>query len=222
LVFWAFGFLAQILYTQRGFSFFEERTSLVIAFDFLDTMAWDVAISAILLATAALMLPSDSKANVPDNTRGTRKGFAVAGFAAGLYLFVSGAVISFMWPFPIANGVYNVLFGGVASLGGLVLLAGSTVLYLNGNLKPITYFAAAVGIYAIIDAYSIIAYNLTSEPVVSALAYLSFAAPAIISVPVAHFGGKRGRVIFAAFAFLFAVAWLLEASSFTIAHLTPT
>lgn len=150
-----------------------------------------------------------------------RIGFAVAGAAAGFYLFVSGVAISFMWPFTLANGVYNILFGGIASLGGLVLLAGSIALYMNANLKPIAYFAAVAGIYAVIDAYAILSHNLTSEPVLSALAYLAFAAPAFISVPMVHLGGKRWRLVFAVLAFLFAIAWLFEASSFTLAHLTP-
>jgi uncharacterized membrane protein len=185
-------------------------------------MAWDVAVSAILLGVGALTLPYDfQERSVPQKARGMRIGFAVAGAAAGFYLFVSGVAISFMWPFTLANGVYNILFGGIASLGGLVLLAGSVALYINVDLKPIAYFAAVTGIYAIIDAYAMIANNLTSEPIISALAYLAFAAPAIISVPVVHLGGKRWRLVFVVFAFLFAAAWLFEASSFTLAHLTP-
>jgi uncharacterized membrane protein len=195
---------------------------MVPPFDFLDSMAWDVAISALLLGMGALTLPYDfQEGTVPDKARGTRVGFAVALAAAGFYLFASGAAISFMWPFTLANGVYNILFGGIASLGGLVLMAGSVALYLNVNLKPVAYFAAVAGIYAIIDAYAMIANSLTSEPMVSALAYLAFAAPAIISVPLTHLGGKRWRLFFAVFAFLFAAAWLCEAASFTLAHLTP-
>jgi uncharacterized membrane protein len=195
---------------------------VVLPFDFLDSMAWDVAISAVLLGVGALTLPYNSQeGHVDDKARGMRIGFAVATGAAGFYLFITGAMISFMWPYALANGVYNILFGGIAALGGLVLLAGSIVLFMNANLRPVTYFAAVVGIYGIIDAYAIIAHNLTNEPALSALGYLAFAAPAILSVPLVHFGGKRWRVIFAVFAFLFAAAWLFEASTFTLAHLVP-
>jgi uncharacterized membrane protein len=193
---------------------------MVVPFDFLDSMAWTVAISGALLGIASLSLPYDSQeAAVDDRARRTRVGFAVA--IGGFYLFISGAVISFMWVFTLANGVYNVLFGGIATLGGLVLLAGSTALFMNANLRPATYFAAVVGIYGVIDVYAIIMNNLTREPILSALAYLSFAAPAFLSVPAIHFKNKRWRIIFAVFAFLFAAIWLFEASSFTLAHLTP-
>ena len=96
--------------------------------------------------------------------------------------------------------MYNVLFGGIAALGGLLALAGSAALALNVDLRPITYFASVVGIYAIVDAYEIIKYSLTSSPWVAALGYLGFAAPAILSVPIAYFGDKRWRIIFAVFA----------------------
>jgi uncharacterized membrane protein len=195
---------------------------MVPPLDFLDSMAWTVAISAVLLGVGALTLRYNSKdETVDDQTRRVRMGLAAATGATGFYLFITGAMISFMWPFTSSSGVYNILFGGIATLGGLVLLAGSIALYVNADLRFIAYFAAVVGVYGIIDAYAIIVNSLTNEPLISALAYLSFVALAILSVPAAHFGAKRWRVIFALFAFLFAAVWLFEASSFTLAHLTP-
>jgi uncharacterized membrane protein len=195
---------------------------LVLAYDFLDTMAWDVAISAVLLAVGSLTLPYNAQeGRIDDKARNMRLGFAITGGASGFYLFLSGVSISLLWPFTLAGGVYNILFGGIATLGGLTVLAGSIALAINVDLRPITYFASVVGIYAIIDAYAIIQHNLTNVPMVSALGYLSFAAPAILSVPVARLGDKRWRILFAVFAFLFATAWLIQAATFTLAHLAP-
>jgi putative membrane protein len=195
---------------------------VVLAFDFLDLMAWDVALSAVLIGLGALKLPYNTgEGRIEEKAKSIRIGFAIATGASGFYLFLSGAIIGFMWPFTIANGAYNVLFGGIATLGGLVLLAGSVSLAFNANLKPITYFAGVAGIYGIVDAYSIIFYNLTSEPMLSSLGYLSFVAPALFSVPAAHLTNKKWRVVFAAFAFLFAAAWIYQAANFTFAHLKP-
>ena len=197
-------------------------SNLVLSLDFLDVMAWDVALSAILLAVGSLTLTYDTKERrVEEKSRAIRIGFAIAAGAAGFYLFLAGAVISFIWPFAISGGVYNVLFGGIATLGGLVLLAGSITLAMNVDFRPVTYFAAVVGIYALVDAYAMIIYELTNAPLLSALGYLSFAAPALLSVPSAHFGSKRWRIVFTVFAFLFAAAWMYEAASFSIAHLKP-
>lgn len=185
-------------------------------------MAWDVVLIAVLITIGAIALPYGSqKRRVEDTGRDLRMSFAIATGAAGFYLFLSGLVISIKWPFTLNNGVYNVLFGGIATLGGLVTLAGSLALAKNFDPRPVTYFAAIAGAYAIVDAYAIIKYNLTSSPFLAALGYLSFATPAIFSIPAAHFEDRRWRLIFAAFAFLFAAAWLYQAANFTLAHLNP-
>ncbi|MGA2681460.1 MAG: DUF981 family protein [Candidatus Bathyarchaeia archaeon] len=196
---------------------------MVVAFDFLDAMAWDVSLSAFLLCMGAIMLRYKvSSGLVNENTGNLGRGFAIAAGAAGSYLFLSGMMISFRWPFNLSSGVYNVLFGGIATLGGLVLLTGAISLFLNANLKPVSYFAAFVGLYAFVDAYSILKYSLTSSPLTSALGYLSFAAPALLSVPAAHFANKWWRWLFVLFSILFAVAWLYQAANFTYAHLNPS
>ncbi len=196
---------------------------MVVAFDFLDVMAWDVSLSAFLLCMGAIMLHYNAQSGLVDEKTGdSRRGFAIAAGAAGFYLFLSGMVISFSWPLALSSGVYNVLFGGIATLGGLVLLTGAITLFLNANLKPISYFAAVVGLYAFVDAYSMLKYSLTSAPLLSALGYLSFAAPALLSVPATHLANKWWRWLFGIFSLLFAVAWLYQAANFTYAHLNPS
>jgi uncharacterized membrane protein len=104
---------------------------MVLPLDFLDTMAWDIAISGILLAVGSIELRYNSlTASIEEKDGPLKRGFAVAIGACGFYLFLSGVAISFIWPFAISGGVYNVLFGGIATLGGLVLLAGSLALFL--------------------------------------------------------------------------------------------
>ena len=196
---------------------------MVLPQDFLDTMAWDVALSGILLAVTAITLRYKSSiASIEETDRDLRVGFAAAVGLCGFYLFLSGITISFTWPFAISGGVYNVLFGGIATLGGLVLLTGAIVLFLNANPKPVSYFAAIAGLYAVVDAYAIVAYSLTSDPMLSALGFLSFAAPAFLSIPAAHLENKWWKRLFIIFLILFAAAWLYEATDFTLAHLNPS
>lgn len=196
---------------------------MVVAFDFLDVMAWDVSLSAFLLCMGAIMLRYKVQSGLVDeNTGNLGKGFAIAAGAAGSYLFLSGMVISFKWVFALSGGVYNVLFGGIATLGGLVLLTGAIALFLNVNLKPVSYFAAVVGLYAFVDAYSMLKYSLTSNPLLSALGYMSFAAPALLSVPATHLKNKWWKWLFVIFSLLFAIAWLYQAANFTYAHLNPS
>jgi uncharacterized membrane protein len=196
---------------------------MVLPQDFLDTMAWDVALSGILLAVAAITLRyKSSTGSFEEKERSLRMGFAAAIGLCGFYLFLSGVTISIAWPFTISGGVYNVLFGGIATLGGLVLLTSAIVLFLNANLKPVSYVAAIAGLYAVVDAYAIATYSLTSAPILTALGYLSFAAPAFLSIPTAYLENKWWKRLFIIFLILFAAAWLYQAVNFTLAHLNPS
>ena len=197
---------------------------MVLTSDFLDVMAWDVSVSAFLLCMGAIMLHYKSSTGLVDENAdgGLRRGFAVAAGASGFYLFISGLAIGFIWPFTISGGVYNVLFGGIATLGGLVLLTSAIMLFLNVNLKPVSYFAAVAGLYAFVDAYSMLKFSLTSSPLLSALGYMSFTAPALLSVPATHLSNKWWRWLFVIFALIFAIAWLYQAATFTYLHLNPS
>ena len=195
---------------------------MVLPFDFLDTMAWVVAIGGVLLAIGSIVIDYNSLiASIKEKNSSLKVGFAVAIGACGFYLFLSGVAISFKWPFVISNGVYNVLFGGIAALGGLVLLAGSITLFINADLRPITYLAAIAGLYSVVDAYAIVSNSLTRSPLLAALGYLSFAAPAFLSVPATHSRNKFWRWLFTLFVILFAAVWLYQAANFTLDHLQP-
>jgi len=195
---------------------------LALPFDYLDSMAWDIVVSAVLLGVAALRLPyKASSDSVEEGGKNLRIGFAAAIGASGLYLFITGMAISFTWPFSMSGGVYNILFGGVAALGGLVLLATSVALFLNAGLSAVSYFAVVVGLYSVVGAIAMVNYRLTTSPELSALGYLSFAAASLLSVPATHSDNKWLRWLFAVFAFLFAIAWLYQATNFTWRHLLP-
>ncbi len=185
----------------------------------LDSMAWDIGISAVLLGIAAIRLPyKASSDSVEEKGKNLRIGFAVAFGVLGFYLFINGLFIGFTGPF---SDYANVLFSGAASLGGLTLIAVSVSLFRNAGLSVVSYFACAFGLYIATLAYSIILYDLTREPLLAALAYLSSAAPLWLSVPAAHSDNKWVRWLFAVFAFLFAIAWLYEGYEFTTGHLEP-
>jgi uncharacterized membrane protein len=194
---------------------------MVMSYDFLDTMAWDVAISGFLLAAGSIALRRPSTNLIEEKNQSLRRGIAAAIGACGLYLFLSGFAISLIWPFAISDRVYNVLFGGIATLGGLVLLAGAYALFLNADLRSVSYLAAIAGLYAAVDAYAIISNGLTESPLLAALGYLSFTAPAILSIPAAHAKSRWWRWLFTVFALVFAAAWLYQAVTFTLAHLHP-
>jgi uncharacterized membrane protein len=201
-----------------------EMVNLALPFDYLDSMAWSIVVSAVLVGIAAIRLPyKASEDSVEDKGKHMRIGLAVALGASGLYLFITGLSISFTWPFTSGAGAYNILFGGAASLGGLVILATSVTLALNGSLKAVSYFAVVVGLYLVVDAFAMMNYGLTNADTrwLAASSYAAAAVASFLSVPATHSDNKMLRWLFAVFAFLFALAWLADASNFTWSHLAP-
>ncbi len=195
---------------------------MVLALDYLDSMMWALGASGILLGVALLRIPYNAKTDaVEDSGRNLSAGLGIAIGVTGLYLFITGTAIGLQWPFPFSSGAYNVLFGGAAVFGGLVLLATSAVFFLGRGLKAISYLAAVMGIYLTVDAFSIRTYNLTSDPFVSTLLYLSVAVASFLSIPATHSDNKWMRRTFAVFAFAFAFAWLYFVANVTYVHLKP-
>lgn len=191
-------------------------------FDYLDSMMWSIAASGIILGVAALRLRyKASTDSIEEEQKNLASGFGVALGATGFYLFITGLSISFTWPFAFSGGAYNILFGGVGALGGLVLLSISAALFLRRGLQACSYFALVLGLYLIVDAYSIFTYKLTKDPMLSTLLYLAPAAALILSVPATHIENKWSRWAFAIFAFLLAIAWLYFAYTVTPSHLQP-
>jgi putative membrane protein len=190
-------------------------------YDLLDSMMWSIVATAFLLGVAGLRLPIKATGLVDEHGKNVRVGLAIALGATGLYLFITGLLINVRWPFTPLGGVYNVLFGGSASLAGLVLLSASVALFLNVGLKEVSYFAVVLGVYLVVDAVSIIRYGLTSTPPFSTAMYLAAAVVAFLSIPFTHTSNKWIRWLFTVAAFLFALFWLYEAANTTLGHLAP-
>ncbi len=186
-------------------------------------MAWDIAISAALIGIAAIKLRyKASSDSVEAENRNLRMGLAVGLGGSGLYLAITGIGISLTGPLAGGADTYNILFGGVAGLGGLVILATSVALFMNASLKPVSYFAAVVGLYILVDAVAIIyppGLTKASGRNLAFLAYLASAVASFLTIPATHSDKKWVRYLFAVFAFLFALAWLVEGALFTLGHL---
>ena len=195
---------------------------MVLALDYLDSMMYSIVASGILSSVALWKLPYNaSSGSVDESGKNTSRALAATIGLNGLYLFITGLAISLQWPFTIASGVYNILFGGVATMGGLVLLSFSTVLFLNKSLKPVSYFAAVLGVYLIVDAVAMLNYNLTSNPLLGALLYISVSVASFLSIPATHSDNKWLRRLFAIIALAYALAWLYFGANVTYGHLKP-
>jgi uncharacterized membrane protein len=199
---------------------------LVPPFDYLDSMSWSIAASGILVGIAAFRLKYNPSTDAfEEENRNVGKGLGVALGITAFYLFLTGISISFNWPFSFSGGVYNVLFGGAASLAGLVLLTTAIAFYFGRGFQAATYFGFMVGLYLLIDAIAIYstlnsaANKLTNDPMKSTLLYLAPAVVLLYSPIAAHIKSKYARWAFGILAFLLGIAWLYFAYTTTLSHL---
>jgi uncharacterized membrane protein len=196
---------------------------LVPPFDYLDSMMWSMVASGILVGIAAFRLKyNPSTDSFEEGNQNVAKGIGITLGITAFYLFLMGISISFGWHF---SGSYNVLFGGAASLAGLVLITVGIAFYFGRGLQAATYFGFVVGLYLLIDAIAIYSTinsttsQLTSDPMKSTLLYLAPAAVLLYSPFAAHIKSKYARWVLGILAFLFAIAWLYFAYNVTLSHL---
>lgn len=193
-----------------------------IKFNPLDSMAWTIGVIGVLLGTAAVRLPyKASTGSVPEEAKNMRMAYSIALGATGFYLFINGLYISFTGALGTFVDHWPVLFGGAATLGGLIVVAAAVALYKNVSLSIVSYFAGIIGAYLAVDAFAILDYGLTRNPLLAALGYLSASGALWGSTIGINSDKKYLRWLFAVLAVIFAVAWLYQGANFTIGHLNP-
>lgn len=185
--------------------------------DYLDSMAWSIVASGILVAIAAFRLRYNASTDsYEEANKNVAKGLGISLGATGFYIFLTGIGICFMAQF---SQTYNILFGGAASLAGLVVIVAATAIYRGHGLQAASYFGFVVGLYLATDAIGIHINSLTSAPLESTILYLAPAVVLIFSPFATHINSKYVRWAFGILAFLFAIGWLYFAYSTTLTHL---
>lgn len=116
---------------------------------------------------------------------------AVPGFAIGFFDFVSGLYMSFLWPLP---GPYNMLFGDPMLFLGIIMLAGSFMLYKKINPNVLSYFGFLLGIYLLAETYGIYALGLEKGAYfLPAFSFYLFSTLSALFSPLANLNPKSSR-----------------------------
>jgi putative membrane protein len=87
------------------------------------------------------------------------KELVIPAFAFGFFDFISGFIMSELWPLP---GAYNMLFGDPILILGLLLMAGSIMIYKQQSLRTLSIPGVMLGIYLFIESAAIINFKLES------------------------------------------------------------
>ncbi|MCL4406493.1 DUF981 family protein [Candidatus Parvarchaeota archaeon] len=112
----------------------------------------------------------------------------VPGFIFGLFDLVSGFIMSFTWPLP---GAYNMLFGDPILALGLLLVAGSYMIYKKMDVRVLSIFAFFLGIYIAMSAAGMANFNLESgSHFLAAFGFYVAASLSALFSPVVYLNAK--------------------------------
>jgi len=162
---------------------------------FIDDLGFIVAL---ILAGAAVLTIASIRAfwhilrNDPARVRATIKSSAVPAGIIGFAALALGLWIEFTWPFPVSAGLgsYNIFFGDVVSLFGMVMLVYALVGYYGLKLEYAGVFGFVAG--TITAWYGYWGYTtltmsgtfgLTKDPLDTFLMYGAFALAGVFSLP---------------------------------------
>jgi putative membrane protein len=147
----------------------------------------------------------------------TNRSLLVSLGGLGALSLIQGVWMMDTWPLV---GSYNILFGEIYAVFGLIVVSGAASALKGYSLKGLSYLGALAGVWGLADAYGILAGNLTSEPLVAAALYVSGALAGILSVPATHKPSRVTIGLLVLFLVLFAAASIFLGASASIEHLS--
>jgi putative membrane protein len=105
----------------------------------------------------------------------------VPGFAmTGLIALVTGLHMSFCWPLPSS---YNIAFGEMSALFGILFLGAALALALSWELVSVAIYGAFAGLAAIIIGVGFIARGMSEQPLLAGVGYILAGLGGILTVP---------------------------------------
>ncbi len=162
--------------------------------DYVALMLINLATGLVLLALFVILYPDhDPKKAAP--------GLLASGFisvATGLHMI-------FTWPLP---GSYNIAFGGMAVLFGVLVFGAGLLGVFAWDLLGLAIYAALAGLAAVVVGVRIGVLGMTKSPALSLLGYVFTGAAGILTLPMYFLRKSLAfRIIVAAVMLVGAAIW---------------
>ncbi len=139
--------------------------------------------------------------------------------ACGLVAAVCGFIMTFTWPLP---GPYNIAYGELTVLLGVLFLAAAWAMAKNWNLAPLGIYAFFAGLTAVLMGLRFINLSLTTHPVMSGLGFILTGSGGILtSVVLVKYSWKGLRRLTALILLVAAAIWLYTAFLAYWNHMAP-
>lgn len=149
------------------------------------------------------------------DTRYWAPGFFIVGVIASIF----GVAMTVRWPLP---GAFNIAFGEMSTMFGLVFLGAGLALAMRWSLLSVALYAAFPGIAAIIIGIRIIDLGLTKSPLAAGIGYIITGLAGVLAVPALYrLPGRRiERSIVAGILLLAAINWAITGYAAYWSHLS--
>jgi putative membrane protein len=139
--------------------------------DFVALMLINMVVGFVLLAMFVFRFPEH------EEIKRLTAGFFVVGFIA----LATGFYTVFTWPLP---GSYNISFGGLSVMFGMLLFAIGLALSLKWDYIGLAVYALFAGIVAILVGARIINLGLTKETILAGFGFIFSGLSALMALPV--------------------------------------
>ena len=164
---------------------------------FIDDLGFIVALilaGATLLSYTAIRSFMGLLRNDPTQVRSSIKASAIPAGVIGITAFANGLFTEFTWPFLLSDGLgsYDIFFGDVITLFGMVMLVYAVVAFYGLKLEYAGLFGFVAGVmtawygywgYTTLVAPGVL--GLTKDPLETFLLYGAYAAAGVFSLPAA-------------------------------------
>lgn len=125
---------------------------------------------------------------------------------SGLIASITGFHMTFTWPLPSS---FNMAFGELSIMFGLIFLAGGLAMAKNWDLMPVTIYAFFAGAAAVVIGIRIIALGMTQNPILSGIGFITTGSGGIFAFLAWHY--RHSKFLRTSGAFVMAVSALIWA-----------
>ncbi|BAZ66257.1 MAG: DUF981 domain-containing protein [Pelatocladus maniniholoensis HA4357-MV3] len=120
----------------------------------------------------------------------------IPGFGmTGAIALVTGLHMTFTWP---VGGVFNIAYGEMTVLFGILFLSASLALALGWDLLTVTIYGFFAGLAAIVIGVRIINLNLTRNPLLSGIGFILTGLGGVFAAPTLYLKTNRKWRLFGA------------------------
>ncbi|MCP6763227.1 MAG: DUF981 domain-containing protein [Fischerella sp. CENA71] len=120
----------------------------------------------------------------------------IPGFGmTGAIALVTGLHMTFTWP---VRGVFNIAYGEMTVLFGILFLSASLALALEWDLLTVTIYGFFAGLAAIVIGVRIINLNLTRNPLLSGIGFILTGLGGVCAAPTLYLKTNRQWRLFGA------------------------